>query len=361
MDSLRLASIEDHPFVIYRVEKGDTYYSISKEYGFGEEVIEKFNPGSLERIRIGQELRLPLAFKIPFVHRVIAGETLFSLYRIYGVPVEKLMEINDLGSSEISIGQDIIVFLPIAAEDFSDSLQIKKLHTVQKGETLFSISRLYGLKWQDLKNLNNLPSLEINVGQLLLVSIDSGLSYVPKKMTDSIPASRSHEVLEGESLYSISRNFGTQPGILIELNSLETPELRPGQILRLPEPDTLQLESKTAITTRPDEYLKGEKNYEVQMVGSVRKIIERGMCELIEGGEDSFKYLGLHKTLARGTIVQVKNQQNKASVFVRIIGTLPDIDQNISIVLKISPRAYQALSGVNKKFRVEISYFPDLQ
>ncbi len=360
LDSLRLASIEDHPFVIYRVEKGDTYFSISRQYDLEQEVIEKFNPGSLETIHIGQELKIPVAFESDFVHKVQAGETLFSLYRIYGVPVEEILELNQLESQDLAVGQEITIFKKIAYEDFEDSLEIKKVHVVSKGETLFSISRMYGMKWQDLQNLNNLPSNEISEGQVLLVSIDSGLSYV-KPDIDAIPESATHEVVKGESLYSIGRKYGIQPGVLMQINGLESTEITEGQELKLADGGVSTTESSAvvAITTTPDEYLKGEKNREEVMVGNVKKIIERGMCEVIEGGEETYKYLGLHKTLPRGTIVQVKNAENDASVFVRIIGVLPDIDRNRNLVLKISPRAYDALASVNKRFRVEIYYFPE--
>ncbi len=361
VDSLRLASIEGHPFVIYKVEKGDTYFSISKEYGFENDELDRFNPGAKEKIRIGQELKVPFTLNGPYVHKVIAGESLFSLYRIYGVTVEELKNINGLESDEISIGQEIIIF-PIRDEkEEGDSLEIKKVHTVQKGETLFSISRLYGIKWQDLKNLNNLANNEISEGQILLVSIDSALIYTPPK-TDTIPGNGIHVVEKGESLYSIGRKYGLQPGEIMAINGLGSNEISVGQELRLMVQDTTKnLALPAPVTTTPDEYLKGEKSIEEVMVGSVKKIIERGLCEVIEGGEETYKYLGLHKTLPRGTIVQVTNAENKASVFVRIIGILPAIDQNRNVVLKVSPRAFEALASVNKRFRVEIAYFPELE
>ncbi len=357
MDSLRLAAIEGHPYIIHKVEKGDTYFSLTKRYKVSDESIENVNPGSKESLKLGQELRIPIAFDGVYKHKIIAGQTLFSLYRIYGVRVEKIKELNGLESDEVSIGQELVIFKPEENLKKEDERPLARTHKVEKGETLFSVSRLYGLKWQDLQNLNNLENTELKPGQILLVSIDSGLTYVPPKPEDP-PVSGIHIVQEEETLYSIGRKYGTTPGDLMTKNQLESIDLSPGQELKIFK-DTIETKEMVSFTTTPDEYMGGEKSKEVVMVGDVEKVIERGVCELIEGGEDTYKYLGLHKTLPRGTIVQVKNAENQASVFVKIIGSIPDIDQNSPLILKVSPRAFKALGAVNKKFRVEIYYFPD--
>ncbi|AMR26731.1 hypothetical protein A0257_06150 [Hymenobacter psoromatis] len=70
------------------------------------------------------------------------------------------------------------------------------------------------------------------------------------------------------------------------------------------------------------------------------------------------KYLALHKTAPIGTIMQVKNQMNGQSVYVRVIGVLPDTGENDNILVRLSPRAVQKLGTTDSKFRVETSYVP---
>ncbi|MEJ7665828.1 MAG: hypothetical protein WKG07_43075 [Hymenobacter sp.] len=56
--------------------------------------------------------------------------------------------------------------------------------------------------------------------------------------------------------------------------------------------------------------------------------------------------------------MQVKNQMNGQSVYVRVIGALPDTGENENILVRLSPRAVQKLGTSDGKFRVETSYVP---
>ncbi len=66
----------------------------------------------------------------------------------------------------------------------------------------------------------------------------------------------------------------------------------------------------------------------------------------------------MHKTAPVGTIMQVKNAGNGQSVYVRVIGKLPDTGENNNILVRLSPRAVQKLGTNDSRFRVETSYVP---
>ncbi|HTX72838.1 MAG TPA: LysM peptidoglycan-binding domain-containing protein [Rectinemataceae bacterium] len=89
-------------------------------------------------------------------HVLQRGETLFSLSRQYNVPVEAIMSANGISDpSKLQAGQKLV---------------IPGMHKVQKGETLFSIARSYGISVQSLRSANKLgPSSIIKVGDLLVV------------------------------------------------------------------------------------------------------------------------------------------------------------------------------------------------
>jgi hypothetical protein len=89
----------------------------------------------------------------------------------------------------------------------------------------------------------------------------------------------------------------------------------------------------------------------------VTRVTESGIAATIAGsGTD--KYLALHKTAPVGTIMQVRNQMNGQSVYVRVIGELPDTGENSNMLVRLSPRAVQKLGTNDAKFRVETSYVP---
>jgi rare lipoprotein A (peptidoglycan hydrolase) len=86
-------------------------------------------------------------------------------------------------------------------------------------------------------------------------------------------------------------------------------------------------------------------------------VTESGLAAVIEGGGTD-KYLALHKTAPVGTIMQVRNIMNGQSVYVRVIGQLPDTGENSNVLVRISRRAVQKLATPDSRFRVETSYVP---
>jgi rare lipoprotein A (peptidoglycan hydrolase) len=86
--------------------------------------------------------------------------------------------------------------------------------------------------------------------------------------------------------------------------------------------------------------------------------VESGLAEVIAGNSNSDMFLALHRTAPVGTIMQIRNQMNDLSVFVKVVGKLPDTGANDKVVVKISQKAFERLAAVDKRFRVELSYMP---
>jgi hypothetical protein len=89
----------------------------------------------------------------------------------------------------------------------------------------------------------------------------------------------------------------------------------------------------------------------------VRRVSESGLAMAIPT-DASDKYLALHKTAPVGTIMEVRNIMNGMSVYVRVIGKLPDTGENSNVLVRLSKRAVQRLATPDQRFRVETSYVP---
>ena len=87
------------------------------------------------------------------------------------------------------------------------------------------------------------------------------------------------------------------------------------------------------------------------------RVVETGLGASIDQSVTD-KYLALHKTAPVGTIMQVKNAMNGLSVYVRVIGKLPETGENNNILVRLSPRAVQKLGTADSRFRVETNYIP---
>ena len=99
------------------------------------------------------------------LHIVSAGETLFSISKRYGLTVDELKSINKLEGNQLFLGQK----LRIKTESQSTEQPSSIKYIVKSGDTLYSISKLYGVAIETIKNLNNLKSDSLTVGQIIIV------------------------------------------------------------------------------------------------------------------------------------------------------------------------------------------------
>ena len=172
--------IEGEVYFVHVVKAGQTLYSISKAYEISETEIIKENPGVDLGLQIGQVLKIPVGagneivppvFTPPdttyFHHSVKKGETMYSIARIYNIRIEELEKINPFViNHEISIGQLINIpqnKIEINPDQFT-------YHKVRRRETIFGIARMYNISEELLKKYN--PELLIKfpkAGQTLKI------------------------------------------------------------------------------------------------------------------------------------------------------------------------------------------------
>ena len=97
------------------------------------------------------------------IHRVQRGETLYAISREFGVPLRSLIVENNLSPPyDLLVGQRL-------------RIPAVKLHTVRPGETVYGISRQYGVAMNELVRANQIPSpYRITVGQRLSIPAQTG-------------------------------------------------------------------------------------------------------------------------------------------------------------------------------------------
>ncbi|MBQ3510694.1 MAG: LysM peptidoglycan-binding domain-containing protein [Bacilli bacterium] len=149
------------------------------------------------------------------------GDTLYSISRRFNIPVEELKRINNLTSDVLSIGTTLYL---------QDS-ENNSTYIVKKGDTLYKIASIYNTTIDSIKELNNLTSNILTIGQELLIP-SSNEPIIPEQTTNYI-------VQKGDSLWSISKKFNTTVDELIELNNLSTINLQVGDILLIPKQENI--------------------------------------------------------------------------------------------------------------------------
>ena len=251
-------------------------------------------------------------------YTVQPGDTAYSLSRRFGLDLDTLLTANHLNAAALAVGQTLLLPVPPAPRTPAPRTPAPRTpaprpggpasHTVQPGQTLYAIARLYGCTPTELQALNRLASPDLKPGQVLqlpaagqvpqdqassaarpapappvptsavpppasqipnirtlarmpsaLVSSEGPLPMsaqitvpLPSMPSSRLPASASrpapaqatpaapatsytvYTVQPGQTLYGIARQYGLKPAELLTLNRLDSPDLLPGQQLRLP-------------------------------------------------------------------------------------------------------------------------------
>ena len=154
-------------YFLHTVTKGQSLYSISSMYNVTIDDIVRLNPGSDKQIREGAALKIPQATATnsdkPVFHTIQAGETLYRLSVKYNVTTQAICEANPgLSSSNFRSGQVIVIpvqsqspVLETSQPTVKDEPTEKKndwkdMHKVERKETIYSISREYGITEEEL-------------------------------------------------------------------------------------------------------------------------------------------------------------------------------------------------------------------
>ena len=164
-------------FYIYHVQQGEGLHAISRAFSVPVAEILQHNPGANTGLTLGQRLYIPVqnAVNDPNVtyHVILPQETLFSVSRAFSLRPDDLIAANPgLSAETFHIGR--IIRIPLAPS----TVNVQPGHTrhvVQPGETLFSISRLYGVEIDAITRSNLAVAdglranmeLQIPIGNLL--------------------------------------------------------------------------------------------------------------------------------------------------------------------------------------------------
>ena len=292
--------------------------------------------------------------KVVVVHKVDAGETLYGLSKRYGTTVEDILKFNPTADGGLDIGQIIKIPYVRSVKQIQGNGTI---HRVAEKETLFSISRIYGISIEDIKSWNTLTGNALSVGQELVVKKNPTPTDMDRPGPPVTNSGKGvHTVAAKETLYSISKQYDVSIEQLKSWNNLPTNELSLGQVLYVEQPRSNTKPTETIKTTPKPPVAEKTITISESVRGS-DELVSSGLAELIEGTEGNRKYLALHRKAPVGTILKIRNEMNNREVFVRVIGTIPDNAMNEKLLIKISKSAYDRLGAIDPRFRVEVTYY----
>lgn len=265
------------------------------------------------------------------------------------------------------------------------------LHKVEAGQGLYSVSRRYNVPLEKIVAENPGTDQGLKVDQVLLIptgkkaptvnaDVKKYLSedkpkepanQVKKQIGSKSTFGSTHVVEKGETLYSIARKYNTKPEVLVSLNNLEGSTLSIGQKLLVPGGQSSSPDEKEARLRQGDQQVQSPdssmaddgyrsvegyrytKKVEYVKEYDVEKISEKGTVGDLSSAEPNTR-VGSHHSASIGSTVMVLNPDNKKAVFVRIIAN-HELRSGSDEVIKLSPSALQVLA-IEKGKKVELSY-----
>lgn len=201
----------------YTVVKGDTLSKIANMFNTTVTELKKLNNLTSDLLQIGQVLFIPVTSITPTysTYTVVKGDTLYGIARKYNITVDELKRLNNITSNNLYIGQQLKV--PTVETPEAEDYEI---YTVVKGDSLWLISQKYDVPVDDLIEINDLETVNLQIGDKL---------KIPKK-----ESKKTYIVQKGDSLWSIAKDNNTSVEELKLLNNLTSNLLSIGQKLILP-------------------------------------------------------------------------------------------------------------------------------
>ena len=160
------------------------------------------------------------------------GDTLYSIARDNNLSVSELKQLNNLTSNTLNVGQRLKIKsdATISPIEPTQPSDTSNIYTVKSGDSLYSIARKYNVTVNDLINYNNLKSNVLSIGQQ--IRIPSSTTNVGET------SSNIYTVKSGDSLYSIARKYNVTVNDLMKYNNLTSNLLSIGQQIRIPTSGT---------------------------------------------------------------------------------------------------------------------------
>ena len=215
----------------YTVQRGDSLWSIAKRFNVGVNELKQTNNLNTNLISVGQKLIIPgvaPSSQTNINYVVQKGDSLWSIANANNTTVDELANLNDLGVTTIYVGQ--VLKIPNTTQQTTPDTETTYL--VQKGDTLYSIALKYGTTAEAIINKNNITSPVISIGQVLTIPSDT--ESTGEKQDQGVTTNNTYIVQKGDSLWSISRKYNVNVNDIKLANNLTNDILTIGQILTIP-------------------------------------------------------------------------------------------------------------------------------
>lgn len=177
-------------------------------------------------------------------HVVEKGETVYSISKRYNVSIDQIYRLNPSLEHGLKVGSVINISQDNSSIPVSKK-DTSKEYTVQAKETLYSICKNLGVSIDDMADANpELKEKPLYVGQRLIIP-----NTQAKNNAVNNAKVKQHTVLAKETLFGISRSYNTTPDELVKLNPSLQNGLKEGMIILIPDSNSNTINTNTTVNS----------------------------------------------------------------------------------------------------------------
>jgi LysM repeat protein len=267
------------------------------------------------------------------------------------------------------------------------------LHKLDPKDNFYSIARRYNVKPAAIIEFNK--DAKMTIGNIIKVPTDRSFventtvkAVVPPPVksnpqnavnSGTSGSTTQYKVSAGETLYAISKRFGTTVDDIVQLNNLKSNTLTPGQVLVVregtpaPKPPVVAdapvvVPTVTARKDTPSTIIKRDSTLVVNKVDSgerhntnkhfgLNEKNEKGIATWIDDSSlDPNKKLVLHRTAPVGTVIKITNPMSNRTTFAKVVGRFNDSEATKDVIIVMTKNTAESLGALDKRFHVNISY-----
>ncbi len=250
-------SVAQQQYKSHSVQKGETVYSISKEYNISEETIYNLNPDAKNGLKVNSVLIIPSNSAISSgtnknnyrEHKVKRKETLYGIAQLYNVGVDDIKKLNkELYSRGLRKGERLLIpadskSTQIIGTGTGNNMPGTQEYTVKAKETKFGIARKFGISIAELEDLNPELGEDLKIGETLIVPEKTVIENAEID-TENF---QYYEVKPKEGFFRLKVKFGLSEEEIIALNPYAKDGLKEGMILKIPKEETAISQENVAI------------------------------------------------------------------------------------------------------------------
>lgn len=347
------ANTNNQGYFEYKIVAKDNLHLLAEKFATTVDEIKKINQLSSNQLQIGQVLRIPFNKSNPLQvaepstkpqttsneaktlvketinlaspsiseHIVKPKEYLNLIAKQYGTTAEAIKEINGLSSNNLSIGQVLKIPVSVAA-------------STSTGNTSTPAPSATGTQVLDNKSLET-------------------------KSEQTTESTFEHTVVAGETIYSIAHKYQLTTFQLKNLNNLSTNDISIGQKLIIKGAKPLEQNSNAISQNvdDEDETIKNPNLKRPASAYGLNKIDERGTAVWIADADlDASKMLVLHRTAPIGTVIQLTNPMTNRSTFAKVVGKFTENESTKDAIIVMTKAVADALGALDKRFLCNLSY-----